>query len=157
LNPEEYTNCSYSVVDFDISTETIPYEAVRTIPVEEFNHWHLPKSSSRKSRKIDSVETLDIFNSHINRTLAETRDVSRWLVNQLTASFDVAMIGNDKRQLIRKEIDYQSWSLAKICADLREGLGFHHSTDLRSRTKTSTILDSIASELHVFLFSACSL
>jgi len=58
------------------------------------------------SRKIDSVETLDIFNSHINRTLAETRDVSRWLVNQLAASFDEAMMGIDKHQLIRSEIDY---------------------------------------------------
>ena len=109
------------------------------------------------SRKIDLIEALDIFNSHINITLDETRHVCRWLINQLTASFDEAMMGIDKRQLlIRKEIDYQPWSLAKICADLIEGLEFQHSTDVSSRTKASASLPRqyvLVRELHEFLFS----
>ena len=54
------------------------------------------------------IVSKDRFSCYIDRTLYETRHVFRWLINQLTASFDEVMMGIDKRQLlIQKEIDYQ--------------------------------------------------
>ena len=107
------------------------------------------------SRKIDSVETLDIFNSHINRTLAETLyiDISRWLVNQLTASFDGEDMGIDKRQLKRKLI-ISHGALQRFAPTLEKDLNSNITLTLAAGQRHQRYSsDSISSEAHEFLFS----
>ena len=40
-DPDTYSNCFYSVHDFDVASETIPYGSNNYIPTEELAHWHL--------------------------------------------------------------------------------------------------------------------
>jgi len=130
LDPDTYANCFYSVLDFDVASETIPFAGNSLIPADEFAHWHLDYSLSSSSslplkRRAcdDQIYSADDFKMFISKFPYREFAVSEWLVKQLLASFTSSAF-IDKRMLIRKEIDYSVWSIAKVCADLSDGLGF---------------------------------
>ena len=43
---DEYTNCQYSVDDFDSDSETIPFNGDKTVPGSQLKHWHFSDHTS---------------------------------------------------------------------------------------------------------------
>jgi hypothetical protein len=160
-DPDTYSNCFYSVHDFDVASETIPYGSNNYIPTEELAHWHLdpmmlssPLVIHKKRRLNDQMYSIDDFKALIDINPYRDFQVSNWLVEQLTGSF-TSNTTNDKRIIIRKEIDYSVWGLTKIYSDLKNGLGFDPKHNISiARGNKEKALDIISIDLHHFLFSA---
>jgi hypothetical protein len=167
-DPEEFATCFYDVRDFDVPSETIPFVVDKSIPPEQFEHWHAISSSSVLPQKRCHVEneqhtcSLEYFKNRIETKPYNDFTVSKWLVQHLEASFTTSTTKTDKRLLIRIELDYKtpSWNLANIFTDLKEGLGFIYSGSTDNKTcsskKTPALLEKIAMELHDFLLFTSS-
>ena len=100
--------------------------------------------------------SIDDFKALIDINPYRDFQVSNWLVEHLTGSF-TCNTTNDKRIIIRKEIDNSVWGLTKIYSDLKNGLGFdpkHNISIARSRKcirKKLSILFLLISIIFCFL------
>ena len=125
---DDFSNCQYSVNDFDLDSETIPSNGDITIPQSQLKHWHFSECTILITPPIEKKRKLPVYDYNKLQDFLQRFptykdfDVSDWLVLQLLGSINSVNV--DILDLIRKEIDYTKWSISKVCDDLERGFCF---------------------------------